>query len=116
MRRFTVSAVALPVVAVALASCVSLSSSATLRFGGTVFGGLNAYSLDDWNDVIDLSNGSATDKDDNITSGMSFGVGPHLLVNDQWMIGAHFEKLTPKKSSDDLDVELAANALGASVG
>jgi hypothetical protein len=70
--------------------------------------------MKDWNDLIDVSNAGGTNFD-NIKSGLSFGVGPCVMVGDQWLLGAHFERLMPKSSKDGTtEVKLGANAFGAS--
>jgi len=109
MRRISAVVAALLLVSLSFAS----PSSAAMRWGGQVFGGFNTHSMDDWNDVIDDSNSSSGSNFDNINNGFSFGAGPTVIVNDNWMFGAHYERLMASKSEDSgLEIKPEANAFG----
>ena len=115
-RSFAVVALALT----AIALTASVSSAAGMRWGANVFGAFNTHSMKDWNDIIDASNapppsGSGSNFD-NITSGFSAGLGPFVIIDDKWEIGAHYEMLMPKKSEDQgVSIEPKANSFGASI-
>jgi len=99
-----------------LAAMTQPADAAGMQWGFQANGAFNTHAMDDWNDLIDQSNNSGSNFD-NITSGLSFGAGPVMIVNEQWVLGAHFERLMPRKSEDQgTEVESAGNAFGASVG
>ena len=103
-------------VAFAAVAVVSSSSAAEMRWGAQVFGSYDTHAMDDWNNVIDQANTSGSNFN-NIHSGMAFGAGPVVTVNDSWQFGAHFERLMAKKSEDSgTEVKPVANAFGLSVG
>jgi hypothetical protein len=110
-RAFAV--VALAICAIALTA--SISSAAGMRWGGNVFGAFNTFSMKDWNSIIDQANASGS-KFDNIKSGYSFGLGPFVVIDNKWQIGAHYEMLMAKKSEyQGVSVKPKANSFGASV-
>jgi hypothetical protein len=112
LRMFVVVALAVSAIAFTAGS----SSAAGMRWGGNVFGAFNTFSMKDWNDIIDASNASSGSNFDNITSGYSFGLGPFVVIDDKWEVGAHYEMLTGKKSEDQgVSVEPKANSFGLSV-
>ena len=93
-------------------------ASAGMRWGANVFGSWNTVAMGDWNDAIDAANSSGTNYD-NIESGFTMGVGPTVMVNDNWSFGAHYERVMPAKSSDEttqIEINTGANVFGASVG
>ena len=93
-------------------------ASADMRWGANVFGSWSTHAMGDWNDQIDAANASGTDYK-NIENGFSFGVGPMVTINENWTIGAHYERVMPSKTSDegtDIEVDTGANVFGASVG
>ena len=112
VRSFAVVALALSTIALT----ASASSAAGMRWGANVFGAFNTHSMKDWNDIIDASNAGSGSNFDNITSGYSAGLGPFVIVDDKWEIGAHYEMLMPKKSEDQgVSIEPKANSFGASI-
>lgn len=93
-------------------------ASAGMRWGANVYGNWNTHTMGDWNDQIDAANAGGLNYD-NIESGFGFGVGPTVMVNDNWSFGAHYERLMPATSSDEttnIEVNTGANVFGASVG
>jgi hypothetical protein len=95
---------------------VSSGSAATMRWGAQVFGGYDTHSMNDWNTAIDQANAGGSHFD-NIKSGMAFGVGPTVLVDDRWQFGAHYERVMASKSEDQgTEVKPVANAFGVSAG
>ncbi len=112
VRSFVVVALALSTIALT----ASVSSAAGMRWGANVFGAFNTHSMKDWNDIIDASNAGSGSNFDNITSGYSAGLGPFVIVDDKWEIGAHYEMVMPKKSEDQgVSIEPKANSFGASI-
>jgi hypothetical protein len=112
-RRFSLTALFAALAMVSLAATVSASS---MRWGGEVWGAFNTHTMGDWNDAIDQANASGSNFD-NIKSGFSFGVGPTMIVNNQWQFGAHYERLNAK-SSEDASIQQklspSANSFGVS--
>lgn len=99
-----------------LAAMTQPADAAAMQWGFQANGTFNTHAMDDWNDILDDANSSGANFD-NITSGFSFGAGPVMIVNQQWVLGAHFERLMPKKSEyQGTEVETAGTAFGASVG
>jgi hypothetical protein len=108
MRRIAAAALLATVALVFLAA----PSSAAMRWGAEVFGGFNTHSMSDWNDAIDEANSFGANFD-NINDGFSFGVGPTVVVNENWMFGAHYERLMPGSSEDSgIEIKPSANAFG----
>src|SRR5689334_8807167 len=95
-RRFSLTAL---FAALAMVSLVATVSASTMRWGGEAWGAFNTHTMSDWNDAIDQANASGSNFD-NIRSGFSFGVGPTMIVNNQWQFGAHYERLMAKSSED----------------
>lgn len=111
--RITLCAV---LAAASFAFLTSPADATTMQWGFQVNGAFNTHSMNDWNDIIDEANEFGSNYD-NITSGFSFGAGPVLILNQQWILGAHFERLMPKTSEDQgIEIENSGNAFGASVG
>jgi hypothetical protein len=109
MRR--ISAVLLASIALVL---IAVPSSAAMRWGADAFGGYNMHSMNDWNDVIDAANSGGANFD-NINGGFSFGIGPTVIVNENWMFGAHYERLMPSSSEfSGVEIKPEANAFGIS--
>jgi hypothetical protein len=79
--------------AVALALAPAYASAAT--FGAEVFGAFNTYSMSDWNDAIDDANQSGQDWD-NLSSGLTGGLGLKMWANQNWMFSAGWEPLFTK--------------------
>lgn len=92
------------------------ADAATMQWGFQVNGAFNTHAMDDWNDIIDESNEFGAEFS-NINNGFSFGAGPTLIVNEQWVLGAHFERLMPSTSEyQGTEIQNSGNAFGASVG
>lgn len=111
-RSFVVVALAIS----AIALTAGISSASEMRWGANVFGAFNTFSMKDWNDIIDQSNSGSGSSFDNIKSGYSFGLGPFVVVGDQWQVGAHYEMLMAKKSEyQGVSIKPKANSFGVSV-
>src|SRR4030095_9176879 len=91
MRSITLS---LAVLATAALAVTPMKASAA-TFGGEVFGAFNTYSMSDWNDAIDASNSGGADYN-NMTSGLTGGLGLRMWANQNWMFSGTWEPLFAK--------------------
>jgi hypothetical protein len=102
MQRSKACLVALSLFALTLAP--SLAAAGT--FGAEVFGGFNSYSM---KDVNDLNAATATDFDD-VSSGLSAGLGVRMWANQNWLLSASWEPLFAKTESATTNVKENLNA------
>jgi len=112
MQRSKACLVALSLFALALAP--SLAAAGT--FGAEVFGGFNSYSMSDVNDVITDSNTSSGTNFDEVSSGLSAGLGLRMWANQNWLISASWEPLFANTESTANSEKLKLNANSFQLG
>ncbi len=105
MQRSKACLVALSLFALAVAP--SLAAAGT--FGAEVFGGFNSYSMKDVNDGVTL-NQSSTASFDEVTSGLSAGLGLRMWANQNWLISAAWEPLFANTESSATSEKRNLNA------
>jgi hypothetical protein len=107
MRNFIPKVLVILCLALAFAAQPSVAGT----FGGEVFGAMNTYGMEDWNDAIDQANSSGSDYNE-MTKGITGGLGARWWLNANWMIQGTWEPLfaeTEDETSGDR-VNLDANS------
>ncbi len=114
--RFTLRSAAVFAALLSTTLVATSSSAASMRWGGQVFGSWDTRAMDDWNQLIDDANEFGANYD-NIENGFAFGVGPSVMINDQWELGLKYERVMASKSEDQgTEVAPTANAFGLTAG
>lgn len=112
MRRFALAMSVLFAVAIVFAAPASAA-----RIGGEVFGAFNTHGMDDVNDAIDGFNSSGADFN-NISNGITGGLGVRVWPNSNVMLAATWEPLflSSKDETNDAELKTGANSFQATVG
>ena len=94
MQRSKAILVALSLFALALAPTLA----AAANFGVEAFGSFSTYSMKDVNDAIAAANQAGSNFDD-VSNGLSGGLGLRMWANQNWAIGASWEPLRASTES-----------------
>jgi hypothetical protein len=85
---------------VALAMVPTFAAAAAGPFGAEVFGSFNTFAMGDVNDAIDAENTAFGTNFDDVSSGISGGLGLRMWANQNWMLSARWEPLFVETESD----------------
>src|SRR5262245_555361 len=80
-------------------SALTAQPSHAMTWGGEVFAAFNTYAMDDWNDFIDAANQNGANADE-ISNGISGGLGVRMWPNANWMISACWEPMFASTEDD----------------
>ena len=94
MQRYKACLVALSLFALALVPTLA----AAANFGVSAFGSFSTYSMKDVNDAIASANQAGSNFDD-VSNGLSGGLGLNMWANPNWQIGANWEPLRASTES-----------------
>ena len=101
-------------VAVTLISSATAFGGSDTRFWIGATGGLSTYSLSDLNDEIRTINSLSSLKMNEIKSGLAYGVGAGICVDNKWWLETHYERLNGSSEMGDatgrLEYHVPANA------
>ena len=111
MQRSKACLVALSLFALAVAPSFALAGT----FGAEAFGSFSTYSMTDVNDAIDVAN-QAGSSFDNVSSGLSGGLGVRMWANQNWMISGGWEPLRASTESSATSEKFNVNSQSFSVG
>ena len=111
MQRSKACLVALSLFALLVAP--SLATAAT--FGAEAFGSFNTYSMKDVNDFLESANAGGSNFD-NVSNGLSGGLGVRMWANQNWMINATWEPLRASTESAATSEKLNVNAQNFAFG
>jgi outer membrane protein with beta-barrel domain len=98
-----------------LALGVAASPSGAGTFGGEVFGAMNTYGMQDWNDAIDQANAGGSNFDQ-LGNGLTGGLGLRAWMTPSWMLQGSWEPLFESTKDAVTSQELDANANSFQVG
>jgi hypothetical protein len=105
MQRSKAVLVALSLFAMAVAP--SLAAAAT--FGVEAFGSFNTYSMKDVNDAVAAANLAGSNFDD-VSKGLSGGLGLRMWANPNWSLAANWEPLRASTESAATSEKFNVNA------
>jgi autotransporter-like protein len=105
MQRSKAILVALSLFALALAPTLA----AAANFGVEAFGSFSTYSMKDVNDAISAAN-QAGSNFDNVSNGLSGGLGLKMWANQNWAIGANWEPLRASTESATTNEKFNVNS------
>jgi hypothetical protein len=80
-----------------------------VTIGGEVYGSFNTYAMDDWNDLFDEANQLGADFDE-ISSGISGGIGGRLWASPNVLIAVAWEPLFASTEDAGVEAKLDGNA------
>lgn len=109
MRRFVL------LFAIAALSMTAAAPAHAMMIGGEVYGMFNTHTLEDWNDEIDEANEFGADFD-NITNGISGGIGARMWPNPNWMVSVAWEPFFLTTEDGSTELKLDANGFLGTVG
>jgi len=105
MQRSKAILVALSLFALALAPTLA----AAANFGVEAFGSFSTYSMKDVNDAISAANQAGSNFND-VSNGLSGGLGLNMWANQNWQIGANWEPLRASTESSSTSEKFNVNA------
>jgi len=105
MQRSKAILVALSLFALALAPTLA----AAAQFGVEAFGSFSTYSMKDVNDAISAANQAGSSFDD-VSNGLSGGLGLKMWANQNWAIGANWEPLRASTESSAISEKFNVNS------
>lgn len=92
---------------VATGFCMPVIASAATTFGAEVFGGYNQYAMGDVNDAIQADFGTGFDE---LSGGISGGLGLRAWANPNWMFSTAWEILPLQTESGTTTINLNSHA------
>ena len=105
MQRFKACLVALSLFALAAVPSLAVAGS----FGLEAFGSFSTYSMKDVNDGIAAAN-LAGSKFDDVSTGLSGGLGARMWANQNWCLAANWEPLRASTESATTNEKFNVNA------